>query len=130
MKRILAFIFLGFLTLNSNLFSMEKEQSTIKTPVKKQQLSKIDMVKVAAASLGCTLFTSMALLTYPTLQTLDNNKELSLIEYPSAVVLTCFKLITQSRLAALSLTEISTTAAAIACGSYVYKKLNKSRSNS
>lgn len=62
MKKLISILFLSFLTLSSNLFSMENENNQ-ENKIEKQsesksehKLSKKDMVKIGAATLGCAFF--------------------------------------------------------------------------
>lgn len=60
MKRISIFmLFLGFVTLNTNLFAIKDNKEATNT--EKAQLSKMDYAKIAAASLGFLWFSTAAL---------------------------------------------------------------------
>jgi len=61
MNKIVAFI---LLSINLNMFSMEKEQGQIKTPAQEQQLTKKDIVKIGVAALGFVAFTASSALSY------------------------------------------------------------------
>lgn len=64
MKKALVFIFLGFIASSARIFSMEKEEDSVKEDAK-VEFSKLDGVKVTAASLGCLFFILAVVRTYP-----------------------------------------------------------------
>lgn len=64
MKKIFTLILLSLLAVNLNLFSINEEQEQSINAPQKKQLSKKDMIKITAASLGCGLFTAMSISSY------------------------------------------------------------------
>ena len=73
MKKILSLVFLGLITLSSNLFSMEKEDIQVKISSQKQQFTKMDKAKIAIASLGCLYFIKLAFKAYALYNQTDKN---------------------------------------------------------
>ena len=84
MKKILLFIFLGLLTVNSNLFSTNEQNNQL-TPKK---LSNLDKAKVTAATIGCLLCSLAALTAYDTTDQirLVGCQGLSLINLPAYLI--------------------------------------------
>lgn len=133
MKKLFTFILLGLLSVNLNVFSAKEEQKQIITMPQKQQLSKIEKVKVAAASLGCALFTTALLMTYPTKTGYmeDLSADLQVKHIPTMIiggpVGVAFKLLCGNEFNEnlwAGITGVTSFALAAGCGSYIYKKLS------
>jgi len=63
MNKRLALVLISFIAFHSNSFAMEKKQEMAKA--EQVKLTKLDFVKIAAASVGCTFFGMAAAMTYP-----------------------------------------------------------------
>lgn len=135
MKKILTVILIGFVTLNTNIFGMENEQSSSKQN-QQVRLSKIDIAKVGAASLGAVFCAWSALMANSTFSNLYSDYDYEWYHYPSrfaVIPFYHFLFIDGSKSSELTDkiiyggAEILSGITAGTLGFYVYKKLSTLR---
>jgi len=135
MKRIFSFIFLGLITLNSNMFSLEHEQASV-AEASQVQLSKMDWAQVGIASVGCLWFGMAAIMTYSTMNTHAGETswkniptERMFFSFMKAADLLGYKPSNSVVDTAFITSGITSGILSCGLGAYVYKKLSTLRSN-
>lgn len=142
MKKLFTLILLSLLAVNLNLFATKEDKVQDGAATPEKQLSKKDMIKITAATLGCGLFTVTSIISYHSWRRIIAN-EMNPLDFVSGTMAIIPLFILEYSLKFLGIEDerdirtpasfilggIMSAGIAYKCGEYVSKKLAPNKEN-